>query len=332
MLEKAMLVKCALLSAVVGVGLGALSLESASAQAYPTRPITMILPFPPGSTSDIVVHFLADRLSVSLGRPVIVDHRPGGAGGTIAPKAVASAEPDGHALLLSTPGPLVVAPAIYRNLGYEPAKAFAPVATLLSSPQLLVVNPALPVTSLQALVTYAKANPGKINYASPGYGTQPHLLGEMLRLMARIDIAHVPYKGPAQIITDLIAGQVQMDFETVALLLPHVDAGKLRALAVADESRSSQLPDVPTTVESGFPKLQATFWSGVLAPAGTPTHIVNKLNAAINDAMSSKDLESALAKLSARPKLGTPQDFAAFMAAETRKWSEVVAAAGIKAE
>jgi tripartite-type tricarboxylate transporter receptor subunit TctC len=279
-----------------------------------------------------VVRFLADRLTVSLGQPVVIDYRPGGAGGTVGAKAVAGADPDGYTLLLSPPGPLVVAPLIYKNLGYDPVKAFAPVATILSSPQLLAVNPAVPAKSMQELVAYAKANPGKINFASPGYGTQPHLLGEMLRLAAQIDIAHVPYKGPSQIITDLIAGHVQMDFETIALLLPHVEAGKLRALALADETRSPQLPNVPTTIESGFAKLQATYWSGVLAPSGTSPNIVNKLNATINEVLRSKELEATLARLSARPKIGSPQDFAAFMAAETRKWSEVVSAAGIRVD
>jgi tripartite-type tricarboxylate transporter receptor subunit TctC len=322
----------ALLSVVAAIGVGLLATEPTAAQMYPTRPITLILPFPPGATSDVVVRFLADRLTVSLGQPVVIDHRPGGAGGTVGVKSVASADPDGHTLLLSSAGPLVVAPLIYKNLGYDPVKAFLPVATILSSPQLLVVNPAVPAKSMQELVAYAKANPGKINFASPGYGTQPHLLGEMLRLMARVDITHVPYKGPAQIITDLVAGQVQMDFETIALLLPHVEAGKLRALALADETRSPQLPNVPTTTESGFAKLQATFWIGILAPSGTSPGIVNKLNGAINEVLRSKELEATLARLSAKPKIGSQQDFAAFMAAETRKWSEVVTAAGVRVD
>ena len=306
--------------------------EGAGAGTYPEHPITIVIPFPPGGNSDIIARLVADRLASTLGQPVIVDHRPGGAGGTVGAKAVVSAEPDGYTLLLSSPTTLVVAPAVYRSLGYDPAKSFAPIATLFSVPQLLAVNPSVPVRSLPDLVAYAKANPGKINFASPGYGTQPHLLGEMLRLATGIDIVHVPYKGPAQAVTDLLAGQVQMYFETIALLLPHVEAGKIKALAVADETRSAQLPAVPTTTETGLPKLQATYFNGVLAPAGTPTNIVGKLNAAINETLKSPDLQATLVKLSAKPKIGSPQDFAAFIAAERKKWTEVADAAGVKVD
>jgi len=304
--------------------------EGAVAGTYPEHPITIVIPFPPGGNSDIIARLVADRLSSTLGQPVIVDHRPGGAGGTVGAKAVVSAEPDGYTLLLSSPATLVVAPAVYRSLGYDPAKSFAPIATLFSVPQLLAVNPSVPARSLPDLVAYAKTNPGKINFASPGYGTQPHLLGEMLRLASGINIVHVPYKGPAQAVTDLLAGQVQMYFETIALLLPHVEAGKIRALAVADEARNAQLPAVPTTTETGLPKLQATYWNGVLAPAGTPTNIVGKLNAAINETLKSPDLQATLVKLSAKPKIRSPQDFAAFIAAERKKWTEVADAAGVK--
>ena len=306
--------------------------EGAGAGTYPEHPITIVIPFPPGGNSDIIARLVADRLASTLGQPVIVDHRPGGAGGTVGAKAVVSAEPDGYTLLLSSPTTLVVAPAVYRSLGYDPAKSFAPIATLFSVPQLLAVNPSVPVRSLPDLVAYAKANPGKINFASPGYGTQPHLLGEMLRLATGTNIVHVPYKGPAQAVTDLLAGQVQMYFETIALLLPHVEAGKIKALAVADETRNAQLPAVPTTTETGFPKLQATYWNGVLAPAGTPTNIVGKLNAAINEILKSPELQAALVKLSAKPKIGSPQDFAALIAAERKKWTEVADAAGVKVD
>ena len=321
-----------LLSSIVAVGLVMSAADQATAQSYPTRPITIVIPFPPGGTVDIVARFLAERLPSSLRQPVIVEHRPGGAGGTVGAKAVASAEPDGHTLLLSSPGPLVVAPAVYKNLGYDPAKSFTPIATAFTIPQMLVVNPALPVKSIRDLVAHAKANPGRISYASPGYATQPHLLGEMFRMMTGVSIVHVPYRGPAPAVTDLLAGQVQMYFETVGLVRPHVEAGKLKALAVADKTRHPQLADVPTTIESGFPQLQAAFWSGILAPAGTSARVVDKLNAAINDSLKSPELQASLAAIGARPMVGSPQDIAAFMAAETRKWSDVVSAAGIKAE
>jgi tripartite-type tricarboxylate transporter receptor subunit TctC len=235
-------------------------------------------------------------------------------------------------LLLSPPGPLVVAPLIYKNIGYDPVKAFTPIAALISIPQMLVVHPTVPVKSVQELIAYAKANPGKISFPSPGYGTQPHLLGEMFKLIAGIDIIHVPYKGPALAVTDLLAGQVQMYFESIGLMLPYVEAGQLRALAVADEARNPQLANVPTTTESGFPKLQATYWAGVLAPAGTPASIVHKLNTEINAIMKAKEMEAILAKLSARPKVGSPEDLSTFIAAETQKWAAIVKAANIKVD
>jgi tripartite-type tricarboxylate transporter receptor subunit TctC len=302
------------------------------AQAYPTRTVNIIFAFPPGGPSEGVVRLLAEKLSVSLGRPVVIENRPGGAGGSVGTRSVASATPDGHTLLLSPPGPLVVAPLIYKNIGYDPIKAFTPIAALISIPQMLVVHPAVPAKSVQDLVAYAKANPGKISFPSPGYGTQPHLLGEMFKLMTGVDIIHIPYKGPAPAITDLLAGQVQMYFENVGSLLPHIEAGKLTALAVADEARNQQLPNVPTTIESGFPKLQATYWSGILAPAGTPASMVNRLNTEINAIMKTKEMETVLAKLSARPKVGSPEDFSTFIAAETQKWAAVVKDANIKVD
>ena len=305
---------------------------SALAQTYPTRTITVVIAFPPGGNTDGVVRFLAEKLTTSLGQAVVIENRPGGAGGTVGTRSVASAAPDGHTLLLSPPGPLVVAPLIYKNVGYDPAKAFSPITSLLSIPQMLVVNPAVPVKTIQELVAYAKANPGKISFPSPGYGTQPHLLGEMFKLMAGIDIIHVPYKGPAPAVTDLLAGQVQMYFESIGLLLPYIEAGQLRALAVADEARNPQLPNVPTTTESGFPKLQAIYWSGVLAPAGTPASIVNRLNTEINTIMKAKEMEAILAKLSAKPKVGSPEDLSTFIASETQKWAAVVKAANIKVD
>jgi tripartite-type tricarboxylate transporter receptor subunit TctC len=258
-----MFIKRAVQISVLAIAFAVTAAAPATAQSYPTRPITMIVPFPPGGNSDLVIRHLADRLSLALSQPVIVENRAGGAGGTVGTKAFANANPDGHTLLFIPPAPLVTAPLIYKNVGYDPVRNFAPVAMIFSIPQMLVINPALPVKSMEQLVSHAKANPGKISFASPGYGTQPHLLGEMFRLMTGINIVHVPYKGAAQAVTDLLAGQVQMYFDTVALFLPHIEAGKLTALAVADETRSPQLPAVPTTTESGFATLRSTFWAGI---------------------------------------------------------------------
>lgn len=310
----------------------AASIAGVAAQTYPSRPIAIVIAFPPGGPSEGVTRLLAERLSLSLGQPVVIENRPGGAGGSVGTKAVAGATPDGHTLLLSPPGALVVAPLIYRNIGYDPVKAFTPIATLMSIPQMLVVHPAVPANSLQEFVAYAKANPRKINFPSPGYGTQPHLLGEMFKWMAGVEIVHVPYKGPAQMVTDLLAGQVQMSFENIGYVLPHIEAGKLKALAIADEVRDPKLPGVPTTAETGFPKLQATFWMGFVAPTGVPPAIISRLNTEINAIMRTKDAEAILARLSAKSKPGSPEDFAAFMAAETQKWAAVVKAANIRAD
>ena len=302
------------------------------AGTYPTRPITIIIPFPPGGNSDIIVRALADRLSLALGQPVIVDNRPGGAGGTVGAKAVANSNPDGYTLLFTPAAPLVTAPLIYRNLGYDPFKSFTPVAMIFSTPQMLVVTPTLPVDSMVQLASYAIANPGRVSFASPGFGTQPHLLGEMFRLATGANIVHVPYKGAQQPVTDLIAGQVQMYFDTVALFLPHIQAGKIKPLAIADDIRSDQLPSVPTTAESGFSMLQATFWASIVAPTGTPANIVDKLNLSINEVLRSPGLQASLAKFNAKPKIGSPQDFSKFWRAETEKWTNVITSAGIKAD
>ena len=279
-----------------------------------------------------MVRSLADRLSVTFGKPVIVENRPGGAAGTVGAKAVANATPDGYTLLFTPAAPLVTAPIVYKNLGYDPFKSFAPIATIFSTPQMLVVSPALRVESMEQLTTYAQANPGKISFASPGFGTQPHLLGEMFKLITGANIVHVPYKGATPAVTDLLAGQVQMYFDTVALFLPYIRAGKLKALAVADDVRSAELATVPTTIESGFPTLQATFWASIVAPIGTPAHIVDKLNASINEFLRSPEVEASLANFNAKPKIGSPQDFAKFWRTETEKWTNVITSAGIKAD
>ncbi len=228
------------LHATVSV-LGATAIASGVtlAQAYPARPITFVVPFPPGTNTDLVARPLVDRLSGLLGQPAIIDYRPGGAGGTVGARSASRAEPDGYTLLLSPPGPLVVAPLLFKDIGYDPIKSFAPVATLFSVPQVLGVHPSVPVHSIQELVAYAKENPGKINFASPGYGTQPHLLGEMLKHATGVSMVHVPYKGPAQAMTDLLGGQVQMYFETAALFIPQAKAGTPQEFAafITEETR-----------------------------------------------------------------------------------------------
>jgi tripartite-type tricarboxylate transporter receptor subunit TctC len=302
------------------------------ARGYPERAIRLVVPFPPGTNSEIATRAIAGRLTAKFGQPVILENRPGGAGGTVGAASVAQAEPDGYTLLVSPPGPLVTAGALYKNLGYDPSASFAPIALLFSSPQLLAVNKTLQARSIGDIVAHARRNPGRVSFASPGYGTQPHLLGELLKLRAQIDITHLPYRGPSAAITDLLSGQVQLYFESSPTILPLAQDGKLNVVAVAGEQRTGALPDVPTTVESGFPDLVGGFWCGVLAPAGTPQPIIQQLNAAIGDVMQAADMQNALEKLSAQPRVGTPSDFAAFLTAERAKWSAVIRDADIRIE
>jgi tripartite-type tricarboxylate transporter receptor subunit TctC len=324
--------KRSFLSAVAALACTALNAGRAAAQAYPNRPVKIVIPFAPGGPTEFILRLIADRLTTALGHAFIIENRPGGAGGTVGAKSVAVAEPDGYTLLFSSPGPLVTAAAIYKNLDYDPIKSFTPIAMVIYAPQMLAVHPSMPVNSLPELIAYAKSNPGKVAFGSSGHGTQPHLLGEMLKVMAGVDIVHVPYRGAGRSVTDVVAGQVQMIFETTAILLPHIQSGKLRALAVAAEARSPLLPWVPTTAENGYPKLTASFWSGVLAPAGTPAAIVAKLNGAINEILKSKEAQDGLARLSAEARIGSPQDFAAFIASETPRWAAIANETGVKVD
>lgn len=304
--------------------------SAATAQDYPSRPVRLIVPFPPGGPTDAIARIVADRTSPLLGQPVVVENRPGGAAGTVGTHVVVSAAPDGYTLLVSITGSLVIAPALYK-LDYDPLKALTPIAMVEQSPQVLTVNPAMPKT-LAEFVAYAKQNPGKLNLASPGVGTIPHMLGEFLQLVTHIKLTHVPYRGAGPAITDLLAGQVQVMFNNPSVVLAHIASGKLRALGVSTETRFAQLPDVPTFVEQGYPRLTATEWLGLLAPAGTPEPIVQKLNAAVNQAMQTPETRAILQKLGVESKAVTPQEFKTFMAAETRKWAQVVAEAGIKGQ
>lgn len=319
-------------SILTKLGFGRNADSSAIAQSYPTRAVTIILPFPSGAPGDFVIRLVADELSCALRQTVVIENHPGGASGTVGALAVVGADPDGYTLLWSSPSPLITAPLVYKNLGYDPVKSFAPITMTFSAPQVLTINPTIPVKSVQELVAHAKSNPGKINFASPGRGTQPHLLGEMFKSMAGIDIVHVPYSGPAAAIADLLAGKVQIYFETAPVVLPHIETGKLKALAVAAKTRLPQLPDTPTAPQVGYPRLLATYWSGLLAPAGTPASIVKKLNAAINEVMNTHEVQAGLATFGGEAVMGSPQDFAAHIGAETRKWAAAAKSAGIKAD
>ena len=234
--------------------------------------------------------------------------------------------------MFSTPGPVVVSPVMNRNAGYDAVKSFAPVAIVSQSPLLLVVHPSVPAKTVKELVAYAKANPGKVHFPSPGFGTQPHLVGEMFKSMTGLDIVHVPYRGSAPAITDLLAGQMQIYFDNFANVLQHVESGRLRAIAVTGDGRNAQLPDVATMEQSGYGGIAATYWNGMFAPAGTPAAVVARLNATVNQALAIPEVRAALQKLGSIPKTGTPQEFTAFIAAEAERWGKVVRDANIKVE
>jgi len=294
--------------------------------------VKIVVPSPPGGPQEIALRALTVRLSASLGQPFVIENLAGGAGGTIGASVVAKASPDGYTLLGALPAALVAAPALYANLGYDPGRDFAPIGSVFNSPQLLAINPALPVHSIKELVDYAKANPGKVNYASAGYGTAPHLLAEMFRQMTGTDIVHVPYKGAVGGITDLLGGGIQMAFQVVPLMAQHVQSGQMRALAVTDKRRSLLLPDVPTSVEAGYPDLQATTWFGLLAPAGISRETVSLLNSKINEVLSSADMKKILSGFDAVPMPSSPDSFREFMTAERTRWTDVIRKGGIKVE
>jgi tripartite-type tricarboxylate transporter receptor subunit TctC len=303
----------------------------AQAQTYPSRVIKMIVPFAPGGPADTMARLAAQQLSSRLGQSVIIDNR-GGAGGTIAAKAAAAAEPDGYTLMFGNTATFAVGPSVYANIGYDPIKNFAPIALFSTSTNLLVTDPKLPVQSVAELIAHAKANPGKINFASPGYGTPPHMIGEMFKQRAAIDVVHVPYKGTAASITDMMAGQVQFVFENPSVLVQLVHEGKLKGLATTGETRNPQVPDLPTMIESGLPGFTSTSFTALAAPAGTPPEIVQRLNEAINAGLHSPELGSTFAKLGVGGRPLSPEEFGAFLVRENQKWSAVARAANIRIE
>src|SRR5438128_9237653 len=322
----------ALLAASLCAGWALADADLAHAQAYPTRPIKMVVPFPAGGPTDGMARIVSDRLGAVLGQTIVVENHGGGAGGSIGAKAVATADPDGYTILMTPGGALTTGPAVHRNIGYDPAKVFAPVGLLMATPLIIFVHPSLPVKSLAEVVAYAKANPGKISWGSQGFGTAPHLLAELFRLEAGVDIVHVPYRGTAPMLAAVVAGEVQMVADPMTTSLPHIQSGALRPLAVTSPERSPKLPDVPTTVEAGFPKLQATFWLGVVAPAGTTPDIIDKLNAAFRDSLAPAETRARLATLGADIKIGTPAEFGKMLAEELARWTAIVKAAKIKVE
>ena len=303
----------------------------AHSQPYPGKPVKLVVPFPPGGPTDVGARLVAQHLPRALGATLIVENRAGAAG-ALGSKAVASAEGDGTTLLFGNISTLVVLPAVTGNRDYDPAKAFAPVAKVSQNYEVLVVRPDFPARSVAELVALAKTNPGTLNFGSAGIGNATHLAAELFKLRTGADIVHIPYKGAAEAVTGVLGGQVQMFFGDIGGVLPLMQEGRLRALAVSSEMRNPLAPDVPTMIESGVPDYVVLTYTGVVAPASTPPAIIDKLNGAINESLAAPEVAAAFTRLGAEVRPAAPQDFAMFLAAETKKWTEVVKAAGIKIE
>jgi tripartite-type tricarboxylate transporter receptor subunit TctC len=309
----------------------ALIAAGAGAQTYPAKPIRLVVPFPPGGTTDILAREVGQRLSQAFGQSVVVDNRPG-AGGNIGSELVARSAPDGYTLLMATVGTHAINPSLYAKMPYDHVKDFAPVVLVASVPNVLEVTPSLPVYTVADLIKLAKEKPGQINFASSGSGTSIHLSGELFKAMAGVDMTHVPYKGSAPAIADLIGGQVQVMFDNLPSSLPQIKAGKLRAIAVTSAQRAPALPEVPTIAESGLPGFEASSWFGLVAPAGTPPAIIARINAEVNQWLQSPEAKEKLLAQGAAAAGGSPEQFAAYIRAETEKWARVVKASGAKVD
>jgi tripartite-type tricarboxylate transporter receptor subunit TctC len=299
----------------------------AAAQTYPTKPIKLIVPFASGGPADVIGRIIGQQLGIILGQNLVIENR-GGAGGTIGARIAAMADSDGYTLMFANTSTLSINPAVYAHLDYDPAKAFAPVALIGTTSNILVVNPSLPAKSVAELIAYGKANPAKLSYSTPGVGTPPHMIGELFKLRTDLDITHVPYKSGGGSTQDVVSGQVPLTFENPAVSLPLVLAGALRALAVTSDARNPLIPDVPTLSET-IPGFVSVSFTGMVAPAGVPQAVIAKLNAAINESLTAPAVQSTLAKLSVDVNPGTPQAFAAFLAQEREKWLMVAKAARI---
>ena len=307
--------------------------DPAQAQSsdYPHKqPIKVVIPFPAGGPTDGMARIISDRLGTVLGQSIVIENRGGGAGGSNGAKVVAGAEPDGYTILLTPGGSLTNGPAVHRNIGYDPVRAFTPVALLITAPLILTVHSSLPVKTVGELVAHARTHPGKVVAGSQGYGTGPHLLIELFKLETGANIVHVPYRGSAPAIIALVAGEIQMFFDSTLTILPPIQSGKARPLAVTTSRRHKSFPELPTMAEAGFPKIQSTFWLGVAAPGGTPPAIVDKLNAAFRETLASPEMRERLAHLSADIAIGTPAEFGKMLAEELALWTGVAKAANLQ--
>jgi tripartite-type tricarboxylate transporter receptor subunit TctC len=304
---------------------------ASAAEAYPAKPIRMVVTFPAGGPSDVIVRIIGQRVNDLHGVTIIADNR-GGAGGIVGTEIVARAAPDGYTFLVGTAGGMTINPNLHAKLTYEPFRDFAPVAMLVLNPQVLVVHPSLAAKNVKEFVALAKAKPGQINFASAGAGTATHLGLELFKLTAGINVTHVPYKGGAPALTDLIAGQVQALFVSIPSVLPHVHSGRLRAIAVSTLKRSASAPDVPTVAESGYPGFEYSNWNALFAPANTPPARVKRMNEIIAKILSEPDVANKLSAQGADPAPGTPDDLARYMKADDARWKKVIRSAGLRPE
>ena len=306
-------------------------LAGARADDYPSRPVTLIVPFPPGGSTTVMARIIADKLSAALGQQIVVDNR-GGAGGTIGTRFAAKAAPDGYTILLSYTATMAIAPSLNVNAGYDPRKDFTPIGMIGAAPNVLVVHPSLPVHSLAELITYARAAPAPLQYGSPGVGTVNHLAGEYLASETGLKLQHVPYKGNGPAMSDLLGGHIPMMFLPIPVALGNVKAGSLRGLAITSAKRSSLLPDLPTLAETGVPGFDVALRYGLVAPAGTPLAIVARLNKELNAALTSEDVKIRLATEGAEAFPGTPEAYAADIDRDEKKWGGLVKRLGLKIE
>lgn len=308
-------------------GVSALTPVTAAAQAFPTKPITIIVPFSAGGTTDILARIMGQYLGTKFGQSVVVENRDG-AGGNIGTQTAARAKADGYTLLMGTVGTHAINPSLYSRLNFDHIKDFQPLTRVAMVPNLLVVNPDRPYRTVQEIIDYAKANPGEIAFASSGNGSSIHLSGELFKLMADVDMLHVPYRGSAGAVTDLLGGQVDIMFDNMPSAIQHVRNGTLVPIAVTPAQRSSELPDIPTIAEAGLPGYEATSWFGLFAPAGTPADVVEVLHAAIVDGLKDPEVIEKYSAQGAVVHAETPEEFAEFIAAETEKWADVVKRSG----
>jgi tripartite-type tricarboxylate transporter receptor subunit TctC len=302
--------------------------QASSQSEYPSKPIRLIVSFAAGGPTDVFARLIASKLEKELGQPIIVENKPGG-GSNIGSEFVAKAKPDGYTLLVGTVANTTNM-GIYKNLGYNTVRDFAPITQIMSSPSVLVVNADLPVKTLDELIAYVKARPGKLNYASSGAGGMQHHAGEMLKLRAGIDVLHIPYKGAAPALTDVIGGTVSMGFKTASGVMPAIQSGKVRPIAVAGSKRLAQLPNVPTMAEAGMPGIEADSWNGLFAPAGTPPAIINKLANATITILKTQEIKDRFAAISATPVGSTPAEFSQYVKDEVVKWGKVAKEANVQ--